>query len=157
MRILIPVLLVLVIITLVSANFTDIVGNRRVMIGTHKRNFFSARNVCRDHGMQLLTIHTMEENWQVVEILRRYTLGWTFFGLTDLAKEGEWRWHESGQLPLNTFFRQQNGGRKENCAVLERYADINWDDQDCDVLQSFICEELQDIVPHTEICHRNLN
>ena len=82
-------------------------------------------------GYYLAEFFSSEEEEAIDAILNRDIAYW--FGLSDLAHEGTWRWQESHQLPeySNWLSGQPNGDG--DCGYKTFRYDGEWADADCSV------------------------
>lgn len=84
--------------------------------------------ICNMKGGHLVTIGSYAENRFVKRLMKWGS--WTWIGLTDQQKEGEWVWITGEPLTYtNWYWGEPNGGRGENYAHLW-LPDGTWNDND---------------------------
>jgi hypothetical protein len=69
-------------------------------------------------------------------------------GLTDLEKEGEFKWKRSGKMASFTDWSipgPSNTGGNENCVQYHYQSGYQWNDINCDATMYFICEKKQGV------------
>jgi hypothetical protein len=101
----------------------------------------TAAAVCAGEGMHLVRIDDADEGYVMAEI------GWTWlgtahwFGLNDLANEGEWV-YEDGSTPVYTawYSGEPNNSGEEDCAGVNFGAWGYWNDYSCASTLPFVCE-----------------
>ncbi len=113
----------------------------------HKYEYFAdkvtweeAQARCKKMGGYLVTIATAEENKFVAQLVGAQE---TWIGLSDVAKEGAWKWVTSEPLAYQAWNkREPNGGRRENYGTLtkgsRRAPSILWND--VGTPRGYICE-----------------
>ena len=117
--------------------------------------YTNASRLCQSFGGQLARITNAEINERLRKAIDRIPLPAGakkisfFFGLTDLASEGQWAYID-GQIATYTNWelREPNGRRSENCAVLE--SDGTWSDRPCN-------NQLLSLAPIYYICEKSKN
>ncbi len=88
-------------------------------------NWNAAVNACLSNGMQIASIHSLQENILVLSMLK--SVAWregvwrgAWIGLTDEDSEGRWRWVDGSPVDfLNFGPGEPNGGDYENHAAIE--------------------------------------
>lgn len=131
-----------------SGKCKDIIGNREVIYQRVPQNFFTAYEICRSIGMQLLTITREEETDQIYELAKKYKPRPSFWlAATDLGHEGEFVWTTTGVKLTNARWYK---GQPDNAGGIERCAEITyrwndtatWNDIPCDRKNPFFCESV---------------
>lgn len=152
-------LLVLLGIVLVgSCHSADMVGDREVTYYPLAQNWFTAFEICRAEGKQLLTIHNDEENGQIAAIAEKYQVRPAFWlGANDLGQEGNFVYTFSGQKVAFARFNpgQPDNANEEDCLEIS-YRFNNgpkWNDIPCLDKNPYFCEEIKDKVdPPAQFC-----
>ncbi len=93
----------------------------------HKVTWQQARAECKSLGMEIASIHSMQENNIIVSKLR--SINWAqrlwhgaWIGLTDEQAEGLWQWIDGSPLDFRNFgpaSGEPNGGITENYGAIE--------------------------------------
>ncbi|MBS0209702.1 MAG: protein kinase [Planctomycetes bacterium] len=114
-----------------------------------------AAQFCEEIGGNLVIIDNADENQRVAQLIvasakGKEERGITWLGLTDEAKEGEWRWVDGTPLLPTSFTnwsanQPDNGGGDSDAAFLEAVvqsgqATIRWDDINGANHFAFVCE-----------------
>ena len=90
-----------------------------------------------------MKIESAEENDFIKRIFLTGKVSY-WIGLTDSAKEGNWKWTDgTGLTGYKNWGTNQPGGSiyGEDCgAILMQYDDAEWHDYGCSVKKGFICE-----------------
>lgn len=128
------------------------IADRRVIVFLKPANWFRASEVCRRRGMQLLTIKSAQENFEVVELGNVYKLEWVWTAATDLAERRQWVWSTDGQYVRNMFWRDgEPSTSSERCMEAQMTGfPSNWNDNDCRRLRPFMCQEVADGIEDDE-------
>lgn len=129
----------------------DIVGGRKILVGTSPINWFQARQVCIAHGKRLLEIQTADENREAVALLKKYNLNEVWFGLNDLAKPDEYV-YSNGIKSLHGFWALDSydgRGGEQDCMTIasEPPHPTNWFDRECKNKYSYFCEDFSEPFP----------
>ena len=110
-------------------------------------------------GSQLVEIRSATENKFVVNIgLGTFTDKPSqhlehvnrWIGLSDSKKEGTWVWQGSNAVAAYTNWARNEpnnygpGGWGANCALIWKNHDGEWDDQNCDRKNHFVCQKSED-------------
>ena len=84
---------------------------------------------CRQHGLILPEPRSQEEN----DFLHNLNTDMFVLGMSDVTREDSWVWDSDGSPVIYTNWgsREPNGGREENCAVMEKFEVENWADIPC--------------------------
>ncbi|XP_045478905.1 pulmonary surfactant-associated protein A-like [Harmonia axyridis] len=132
----------------------DLGGHYYYFVTHVKANYFVAMEICRNHGMTLLSIESEEENTRIINYIIKYLSKiehfWTSGG--DLGQEGRFVWLATGKPYNYTHWSPPNpdnaGG--EHCMEIWKIGDKHyiWNDKACNNDYHFICE-LKDC---TEFC-----
>nr|CAZ39359.1 C-type lectin receptor [Plecoglossus altivelis] len=114
-----------------------------------KQDWLTSSQSCSAMGSHLTILHSKEEHDALEKEARR--IGGTdyhfWIGLSDLEKEGEWRWVDNTTLQ-NKYWDQwneepnniQSGGMEgEDCAVLDSFS-LTWFDVECENIYKYICQ-----------------
>ncbi|KAL3285470.1 hypothetical protein HHI36_000002 [Cryptolaemus montrouzieri] len=125
-----------------------LLGNQYYYFGTYfKTNYFKAMQFCHDHGMQLLSIMTREENDLILTYLYNFSKNlvdlWT--SGSDLGEEGTFVWLSTGKGLNFTYWgngQPDNAGNDENCLEIWKFdgKTYAWNDRSCMFDAHFICE-----------------
>ncbi|KAI3355684.1 hypothetical protein L3Q82_004271 [Scortum barcoo] len=114
---------------------------------TTSASWEQSRRDCRDKGADLVVIESYEEQ----ELLTNFIKEFTWIGLNDREKEGDWKWIDETPLTQAYWFREQpdNGGGdpqwgEEDCVHMRHdvKTEENWNDRRCDDSMQWICEKL---------------
>uniref|UniRef100_A0AAQ6IC43 C-type lectin domain-containing protein n=1 Tax=Anabas testudineus TaxID=64144 RepID=A0AAQ6IC43_ANATE len=115
--------------------------NHFYYISSGKKSWQQSRNDCLQKGADLVIINSHEEQ----EFTRTFKqLIW--IGLTDMEREGKWKWVDG--TPLTTSYwssHEPNGvpGRDEDCAEIKNYdLEKSWNDESCHLERFWICEKI---------------
>ncbi|XP_073770833.1 CD209 antigen-like protein A isoform X3 [Danio rerio] len=110
------------------------------------KSWTESRRYCRDKRADLIIINNKQEQ----DFIMKITCNNEFWiGLTDIKKEGTWKWVDgsiltSGFWASSGSINEPNGGKTENCAVthLKKHPElIGWLDVTCDDAHQWICEK----------------
>eukprot|EP00058_Branchiostoma_floridae_P006983 XP_002592471.1 hypothetical protein BRAFLDRAFT_68957 [Branchiostoma floridae] len=97
---------------------------------------------------RLATAKDMATNSFLINLKNAQISGRFWFGLSDRASEGSWRWSDGNNLGSYTFWAQgepNNVGGNEDCAEFWRPSRSNrWNDEPCSNNKYFICETTTD-------------
>ncbi|XP_025097818.1 perlucin-like protein isoform X3 [Pomacea canaliculata] len=111
--------------------------------GSDNVTWAEAQMFCMLFGSNLAEIETPEENEFLKSIARNRNYASLWVGGTDEFSEGFWTWSGS-QEPIE--FRDWHVGEPssshggENCLVLLRIENYQWNDELCKVATKFVCE-----------------
>ena len=109
-----------------------------------------ARSGCQALGGYLAIITSSSEN-ALIHTLDDGTIDETWIGASDFAAELDWRWVDGRDFPPSPggnalSFHNWNSGEpnnfngNEDCAIFELTGNGGWDDKNCSVTRSSICE-----------------
>ncbi|XP_044749806.1 C-type lectin 37Da-like [Coccinella septempunctata] len=123
-------------------------GGNFYYFGTYfKANFFKAMQFCRDHGMDLMSIESAEENTRIINYMISYVNKIDHFWTSgsDLGEEGHFVWLATGKSLNYTYWsppQPDNAGKIENCLEIWKLGDKHyvWNDIPCTNAYNFICE-----------------
>jgi len=116
-------------------------------------NWYAAFQTCASHGLQLLTINSALENFEISEYVR-YTLNsvsiWT--SGTDAGNEGKWSWMSTGKTFKETFnywFKDEPNNLQRPCmgedCLMVGYRETEqcfwWNDFPCSFELPSVCEK----------------
>jgi len=96
-----------------------------LIVFTGPVSWITAATVCRSKGMEIASIHNLQENMKVLALLK--SVSWqpgvwkgAWIGLTDDGSEGRWRWTDGSPVDfLNFGPGEPNGGTYENYGAIE--------------------------------------
>ncbi len=113
-------------------------GRCHKYISTHM-TWVDAELRCVSEGANLVSIHSQEEQNFVTSLVRNFdpALGFTWIGLSDIHKEGNWIWSDGS--PVNFIFwkaQEPNNMGDEDCVHLNYE---RWNDNKCDRMFPFVC------------------
>ncbi|KAI5628007.1 CD209 antigen-like protein D [Silurus asotus] len=107
---------------------------------TGRKNWTESRVDCRERGVDLVIVDSLEEEEFLLKYLGRNQ---AWLGLSDRDTEGEWKWVDG--TPLTTAFWREgepNNLNNEDCAVIVGTANWkSWNDTPCSRNISWICEK----------------
>jgi hypothetical protein len=101
-----------------------------------------ARRACEGlgEGAKLVTIHSADENMVVADLVDDERV---WLGANDRAQERDWKWITGETLASTYSFWEggaPDGGEDEDCVEMLGAALSRWNDNDCDVERSYVCE-----------------
>lgn len=133
------------------------IGDRRVKLVPNAENWFSAFEICRRMGMQLLSVHNERENNEAQSLMRKHQIQSAWLAATDLGHEGRWNWVTSGAIVTYTNWATVNSGRRaqqpdnwrknEHCLQIELKWTAHpkrWNDCECVAKLKFFCEDTKE-------------
>lgn len=123
----------------------DFVGNREVYFHKEPRNFFSAFEICRLYGQQLLTSQSAKENGEIRAVMEANKVDLTWLGATDLGTSRQWVWIMSGRPVTSLFWVPgEPNNSNERCVEITIYGALpnNWNDKECYNANPFFCEDV---------------
>ncbi|KAI4903700.1 hypothetical protein NFI96_029697 [Prochilodus magdalenae] len=109
-------------------------------ISNIQRSWNESRQDCIKRGADLVIVNSREEQ-DFIEMLRRGQKAW--IGLTDSAKEGDWKWVDDSALTTGYWkYWEPNGNGDEDCAVTGYGSapEKSWADFPCGYKSVWICE-----------------
>ncbi|XP_025097819.1 perlucin-like protein [Pomacea canaliculata] len=115
--------------------------------GSENVTWQDAQDFCMLFGSNLAEIETHEENEFLKNIARTRNYASMWVGGTDEFSEGFWIWTRS-QEPIE--FSDWHVGEPslsfygENCLMLYRPLNYQWNDEKCNVATRFVCEKSAD-------------
>uniref|UniRef100_A0A8C3F7E2 C-type lectin domain-containing protein n=1 Tax=Chrysemys picta bellii TaxID=8478 RepID=A0A8C3F7E2_CHRPI len=114
---------------------------------TSAKSWQDAKQFCTDHGSGLVIVNTEEEQMFLSNQITNPDVYW--LGLSDSAKEGEWRWVDGSLLSLSFWRPGEPNNAAEECGTL--HSDGNWNNATCSSTEHWICErqwEVSHSLPH---------
>ncbi|XP_046571406.1 C-type lectin domain family 6 member A-like [Haliotis rubra] len=119
----------------------SIMGSWCIKVVTDKLNMHSAREHCRDHNADLITLETQAKigKFRDFMVANDYGYGYEFFLCGVSEVNGEWQWITGKTFSSNSDVWCPN----EPNVVSERCAAIEFDcirDVQCDTVEKFVCE-----------------
>ncbi|XP_069508979.1 C-type lectin domain family 3 member A [Ambystoma mexicanum] len=107
------------------------------------KHFHEANEDCIAKGGTLATPRSSDENNAVRDYGKKSLPGETeiWLGINDMVTEG--KFVDVNGIAINYFNwnkAQPNGGKRENCALLNQSAQGRWQDEVCRSLKKYICE-----------------
>lgn len=125
----------------------DHIGDREVQFQRVPQNWFTAYEICRSVGMQLLTLTTEEETDQIYKLAESFPPMSAFWvAANDLGHEGDFVWTTTGtKLTTARWYEGQpdNAGGIERCveiAYIWNGTDPSWNDVPCAIEIPFFCQ-----------------
>ncbi|XP_039371038.1 C-type lectin domain family 10 member A-like [Mauremys reevesii] len=106
---------------------------------TLTKSWQDAKQFCTDQRSGLVIVNTAEEQTFLSNHISEHNVYW--LGLSDSAKEGEWRWLDGSPLSVRFWGpgEPNNVGHEgEDCGSLR--FDGKWNDATCSVTEHWICE-----------------
>ncbi|XP_037650485.1 lactose-binding lectin l-2-like [Sebastes umbrosus] len=97
---------------------------------------------CLSQGANLVSIHSLDEESFVKTLIKNFdpAEGWTWFGFSDLHKEGTWMWSDGCPVKFTKWESgQPNGAGSQNCGDLNHNPGWNWNDYECATTSPFVC------------------
>lgn len=141
-----------------SSNCVDKIGDREVRYMGIPQNWFTAYEICRAEGMQLMTIYNETENQMFIQLAESYKPNTAFWiGATDLGHEGEFVWMATGLKVTNGWWypgQPDNSKANEHCVhITYDWGAPKWNDVQCIYKYPFFCEEqARALLPPTNFC-----
>lgn len=142
--------LCLIVVFLTPTQGQDMVGGREVSVYLHPKNFYTAFETCRALDMDLLMIHNLMEELQMVELTTKYNISGVWLAATDLGHESLFVSLTTGKgLEYSNWFPSEpdNANGREHCVIfVKEYKQITdsvrggWNDFDCLSAKPFFCE-----------------
>ncbi|KAK9514012.1 hypothetical protein VZT92_027503 [Zoarces viviparus] len=125
------------------------VGDQCYHFSNNKLDWLKSRDSCAAMGSHLAILHTMEQHDALEEEAKNIG-GFDYhfwIGLSDLEKEGDWRWVDNTTLQLKYWDQwssepnnhQSGGEHGEDCATLDSHAKT-WFDVPCENIYKRICQ-----------------
>ncbi|XP_065275303.1 CD209 antigen-like protein C [Emys orbicularis] len=103
---------------------------------TSAKSWQDAKQFCTDQGSGLVIVNTEEEQTFLSNRNTERNVYW--LGLSDSAKEGEWRWLDGSPLSVSFWGPGEPNTAAEECGTL--HSDGNWNDATCSSTHYWICE-----------------
>jgi len=114
----------------------------------------AAERHCNGEGGHLAAIHNSEENELVASLgedgmkvvhypPHRGIKSWVWIGGNDRNAEHNWVWTDKSRMASTGWSpgNPNNGGGKQDCAVINYSGTGRWDDQNCDSRRKFVCKK----------------
>ncbi|XP_072395617.1 perlucin-like isoform X2 [Diabrotica undecimpunctata] len=132
-------------------------GNKSFYIGDiFQGNFFRSEQFCRQHGMNLVSISSSEENDFLKSVIVKqgdesdefWTSG------TKLPDSHKWIWFTTGRtIPYFNWLKGQPDSNKDYQCIQAKITNnlLQWSNKDCWEEYHFICETTRTVVEGTEI------
>ncbi|KAJ7985192.1 hypothetical protein DPEC_G00349530 [Dallia pectoralis] len=114
-----------------------------------KLDWLSSRDSCTTMGSHLTILHSQKQH-DALEVEARRIGGFDYhfwIGLSDIDKEGDWRWVDNTTI-TNTFWnelsaesqkRESGESHGQDCATLDSHSQT-WFDVPCDFMYKRICQ-----------------
>ncbi len=125
-------------------------GDRSFMYCAIPSTWFEARDFCASYGYHLNRIGDDAENQWADETADTYSTGKWWMGYNDLDEEGTWVWEDGSSITYSNWHAGEPnnvGGSPgdgynegEDCGQFNRWDDLTWNDEPCDLQFNFICE-----------------
>ncbi|XP_056442111.1 CD209 antigen-like protein E [Gadus chalcogrammus] len=116
----------------------------------------TGRTDCLERGAQLVIVNDKEELAIVTRLARDPTAAW--IGMTDLRKEGSWRWLDGTLVTLDRPYwapGQPDNAGGEDCGEIHTLANFSgFNDYDCSIRLRWICEKIP-TPPEFRVLERN--
>ncbi|XP_052066376.1 macrophage mannose receptor 1-like, partial [Mytilus californianus] len=115
-------------------------GDACYLILHEKRTWFQARDFCRSHGSDLVSLHSKTE----VDTLPNNQLKdepyW--IGLNEIDHKGTFKWSDGTPLDYANWntYEPNHWNNFEHCVEMEHFSHRKWNDGNCYISQSFICK-----------------
>ncbi|XP_015228628.1 PREDICTED: galactose-specific lectin nattectin-like [Cyprinodon variegatus] len=119
-------------------------GSRCFIFYYQSRTWSDAEKFCISIGGNLASIHSIEENNFVSELVHRVTGGSrdTWIGGYDAVTENTWLWSDGSSLEFVNWYQDQpdNGHSSRNQHCMEiNYAGEYWNDMPCSTRMPCVC------------------
>lgn len=96
------------------------------------KNHEDSRSVCTGAGLEVASVHSVEENETVAWAMDGLGTGFVWMGATDSATEGTFVWADGSALDYENWASGQpddDGG--EDCLLIQANLDYAWNDAAC--------------------------
>ncbi|XP_043362799.1 CD209 antigen-like protein C [Dermochelys coriacea] len=106
---------------------------------TLAKSWLDAKQFCTNEGSHLVIVNTKQEQMFLSNHITEPEVYW--LGLSDSAKEGEWRWLDGSPLSVRFWGAGEpnnSGQHGEDCGTLR--IDGRWNDAICSLSHYWICE-----------------
>ncbi|KAM3624134.1 uncharacterized protein V6R79_019405 [Siganus canaliculatus] len=99
---------------------------------------------CVSQGANLVSIHSLEEQYFVKNLIKNFdpqSQRWTWTGLSDVHKEGRWMWSDGCKVKFTFWGEQQpdNWRQIEHCGVVAYGPLLKWNDGFCADTFASVC------------------
>lgn len=111
-----------------------------------QRSFHAASDHCAAQGGSLATPTSDYQNQQLLDYVRQSigSAAHVWLGVNDMVTEGRWVDQSGGGVRFANWESdvtlQPDGGRAQNCAVLDVAANGKWFDEGCRLERPSVCE-----------------
>lgn len=128
-------------ITHVSSALTGPNGHTYTFVST-PRSYADAKSACMNAGAHLATItNATEDAWLLDQERNMFGGGAWWFGYTDSAVEGVWRWDDGmGNGYVNWSPGEPNNQNNEDCGLHNSFTNGKWNDSNCANSFKYVCE-----------------
>ncbi|KAK9526949.1 hypothetical protein VZT92_015621 [Zoarces viviparus] len=98
---------------------------------------------CVSQRANLVSIHSLEEQNFVKSLIKNFdpAEGYTWFGLSDIHKEGTWMWSDGSAVKFVYWSSRQPDNYKgnEDCVITNYPNELKWNDIPCSHTHPFVC------------------
>ncbi|XP_013412604.1 lithostathine-1-like [Lingula anatina] len=115
--------------------------------GVHLSTWTEAQSYCQNFGAKLVSVESQDENAAILSHMKQYRGAFSKLDFwtsgNDIVRNGRYEWASTLQPvgPFTAWAKGQPSGGPQHCL---HYHNFEWDDQTCDVKNSFICEQNDD-------------
>ncbi|KAL7381753.1 hypothetical protein ABVT39_010713 [Epinephelus coioides] len=96
---------------------------------------------CLSEGANLVSIHSLDEHNFVRSLIQNFdpSQGRTWYGLSDIHKEGNWMWSDGCPVGFAFWYSgQPDGASSQNCVQTNVFGSA-WNDIECSLASPFVC------------------
>ncbi|XP_033492416.1 type-2 ice-structuring protein-like [Epinephelus lanceolatus] len=96
---------------------------------------------CLSEGANLVSIHSLDEHNFVRSLIQNFdpSQGRTWYGLSDIHKEGNWMWSDGCPVRFVFWYSgQPDGASGQNCVQTNVFGSA-WNDNPCSLPSPFVC------------------
>ncbi|XP_034533074.1 pentraxin fusion protein-like [Notolabrus celidotus] len=123
---------------------STLLDGRNVTLVGERLCWSDALFYCRHHHLDLLSLHSQEEQSQVEELLSRSpfpTTDYVWMGLRRMVMGDEWFWMSGKPMHFTKWKSNNAPDYIDNaCGAMAREEHFLWDDQPCEKLLNFLCQ-----------------
>ncbi|KAK9963345.1 hypothetical protein ABG768_006537 [Culter alburnus] len=114
-------------------------GNRCFRVFNQAMIWKDAEMTCLDHGGNLASVHSQEENAFIKRLISSSKSFW--IGGYDAVSEGTWFWSDGSKMNVQLWNpgEPNNSGTTEHCIEMNYAGAKNWNDQECTDKLPFVC------------------